>query len=340
MEKLVKKTKGLTRDQNRLIFYWLMLIWPVFQIAIFYFYVNANTVILAFQKEVSVVIQEAGKNVTIKGSEFTLNNFSRAWNVLIVEHWPYILNSMKFYAIDFPVALTLALSFSFYIYKKYPCAGLFKTMLFMPTLISSLVFCILFRYLSTDGYKEIMCLINDLPVTMENRAEYKGLLENPDTAMPTLIFYNIWVSFGSNILLYSGAMSGIDESVVESAHLDGANLIQEFWHITLPLIFPTIISLVVVSLTGIFTNQLGLLNLFGETIGNWPEVENKVTTIGYKMYIYAKKLTNSEYNVDKFGSSYYTEGELAAYGLLISLIIIPLVLGIRAFMKKYGPSTD
>jgi ABC-type sugar transport system permease subunit len=337
MEKLVKKTKGLTRDQNRLIFYSLMLIWPVLQIAIFYFYVNANTVILAFQ-EISMVKNELG--ITVESKRFNVSNFSRAWNVLIVEHWPYILNSAKFYAIDFPIALILALSFSFYIYKKYPCAGLFKTMLFMPSLISGLVFCILFRYLSTYGYKEIMCLINDQPVTQVNRELYKGLLENPNTAMPTLIFYNIWVSFGSNILLYSGAMSGIDESVCESAHLDGANLLQEFWHITLPLIFPTIISLTVVSLTGIFTNQLGLLNLFGESISNMPEIEQKLTTIGYRMYIYAKKLTNSNFNFDAFGDEYYTEGELAAYGLLVSLLIIPLVLGIRSFMKKYGPSTD
>lgn len=337
MEKLAKKTTGLTRDQHRMIFYSIMLIWPVIQISIFYFYVNANTVILAFQNIVKVK-NEVGQ--TVEGTEFTLNNFSRAWNVLIVEHWPYILNSMKFYAIDFPIALILALSFSFYIYKKYPCAGLFKTMLFMPSLISGLVFCILFRYLSTYGYKEIMCLINDQPVTQVNRELYKGLLENPNTAMPTLIFYNIWVSFGSNILLYSGAMSGIDESVCESARLDGANILQEFWHITLPLIFPTIISLVVVSLTGIFTNQLGLLNLFGESISNMPEVEEKLTTIGYRMYIYAKKLTNSNFNMDKFGWEYYTEGELAAYGLLISMLIIPMVLGIRKFMKKYGPSTD
>ncbi|MBR2871202.1 MAG: sugar ABC transporter permease [Clostridia bacterium] len=330
MENLVKKTKGLTRTQNRLIFYCIMLIWPVIQTSLFYFYVNFNTFALAFQE------------VDFGGAThgFTLNNFSIAWNELIVGQITYILNSLKFFAIDFPIALVLALTFSFYIYKKYPGAGLFKTMLFMPSLLSGLVFCILFKYLSSYGYQEIRCLLDSLPVTATNRQAYTPLLEGVDTAMPTVIFFNIWISFGSNILLYSGAMSGIDESVVESSKLDGANLLQEMFHITLPLIFPTIISLVVVSLTGVFTNQLSLVSLFGETFPN-EDVKERIVTVGYKMFIYAKHLTTaSQTNMDMFGSGYYDAGELSAYGLAVSVVIIPMVLGIRKLMKKYGPSTD
>ena len=329
MENLVKKTKGLTRTQSRLIFYCIMLIWPILQTSIFYFYVNINTFALAFQ------------DVDFGGFShgFSLINFSVAWNELIVGQIAYILNSLKFFAIDFPVALILALTFSFYIYKKYPGAGLFKTMLFMPSLISGLVFCILFKYLSSYGYQEIRCLIDGLPVNATNRMNYIPLLEAADTAMPTVIFFNIWISFGSNILLYSGAMSGIDESVVESAKLDGSNLLQEMFHITLPLIFPTIISLVVVSLCGIFTNTLSLVSLYGEAVPT--AIKEKITTVGYKMYIYAKQLTGmNQVNMELFGSGYYDEGELSAYGLLVSVVIIPMVLGIRKLMKKYGPSTD
>lgn len=333
MKNTVKKTKGLTRTQNRLIFYCIMLIWPVFQTALFYFYVNINTFSLAFQ-EVDLGGVTHGWN--------NMGNFKIAWDWLIVGHLPYILNSVKFFAIDFPVALILALTFSFYIYKKYPGAGMFKTMLFMPSLISGLVFCIMFRYLSSYGYQELRLILAGLEDTPANREFFPYLLESPSTAMPTMIFFNIWISFGSNILLYSGAMSGIDESVVESAKLDGANLLQEMFHITLPLVYPTIISLVVVSLTGILTNNLSAMSLFGDNIAQvvGQDVAEQITTVGYKMTIYSRYLSNLTSIAEVYVSNYPDAGELAAYGLMVSVVLVPLILGIRKAMKKYGPSTD
>lgn len=333
MENLVKKTKGMTRTHSRLIFYTIMLIWPMLQFFLFYWYVNFNTILLAFQR--IGVDENTGFQIITFDKGFT--NFNVAWNRLIVDYLPYIGNALKFYAIDFPVALTLALSFSFYIYKKYPGAGLFKTMLFMPTLVSGLVFSIIFKYLATYGYQEVVCLIKGIPVNGASRTEAAmGLFDNPDTAFFTLVFYNIFISFGSNILLYSGAMSGIDESVVESAHLDGTNLLQEFWHISLPLIFPTIISLVVVSLTGVFTNQLGVVSMFGSTFP--AGVADKVQTIGYKMYIHSTQLSDMSKNTDMF--EHFDTSMLSAYGLLVSIVIVPAVLTIRKLMKKFGPSVD
>lgn len=329
MEKIKNKRAGLSRDQNRLIFYCIMLIWPVLQVSIFYFAVNFNAITLAFQK-MTPIVNGVGYDITFDTSFAT---FKTAWNKLIVGQIPKIGNGVKFYAIDFPVSLCLALSFSFYIYKKYPGAGLFKTMLFMPTIVSGLVFCILFKYISSYGFNEIKCLINGIPITKEELAK-PGLLAMAETGFPTLVFYNIWISFGSNILLYSGAMSGIDESVVESAQLDGTNLIQEAIHITLPLIFPTIISLTITTLTGIFSNSMGLVNLFGESVP--IELQATCETIGYRMYVYSRLIGDLN---DQVWVT-YTASELSAYGLLVSAVLIPAVLTVRHVLKKYGPSVD
>ena len=329
MEKIKNKRVGLSRNQNRLIFYSIMLIWPVIQVTLFYFVVNFNAITLAFQK-MTPIVNGVGYDITFDSSFAT---FKKAWNMLIVNQMGKIGNGVKFYCIDFPVSLVLALSFSFYIYKKYPGAGVFKTMLFMPTIISGLVFCILFKYISSYGYNEVVCLIKGIPITKEELAQ-PGLLVRPDTGFPTLVFYNIWISFGSNILLYSGAMSGIDESVVESAQLDGNNLIQEAIHITLPLIFPTIISLTVTTLTGIFTNSMGLVSLYGESVPG--EVAKTCETIGYRMYLYSRLI--GDLNDQQWVQ--YTASELSAYGLLVSAVLIPAVLTVRHVMKKYGPSID
>lgn len=68
----------------------------------------------------------------------------------------------------------------------------------------------------------------------------KGMLENPSSRYFTIIFYNLWVGFGTSVLMYSNGMSGISQEMVESAHLDGATGLTEFWKITLPMIYPTL----------------------------------------------------------------------------------------------------
>lgn len=333
----LQKDRGYSRTTSRLVFYILMLIIPLAQLFVFYIMVNINTVVLAFQR-----ITENPNGVGYLYSfDSEFRAFQKAWNGLIVEQLWMFGNGLKFYAIDYPVSLTLALAFSFYIYKKYPGAGLFKTMLFMPSLVSGLVFCIMYRYICQYCYQEIMCMVNGQEVTYDNMMKYTSLLYNPDTAFGCIIFYNIWISFGSNILLYSGAMSGIDESIVESAHLDGTNLLQEFWHISLPLIFPTFISLTITSITGVFTSNVGVLSLYGTNFtGAGEGITRQVQTIGYRMYLLAQQLgLNGAQLTDEVKVRFNTS-DLSAYGLIISAVVIPVVLTVRKLLKKYGPSVD
>ena len=333
----LQKDKGLNRQTSRLIFYVLMLIVPMVQITVFYFAVNVNTIILAFQR-----ITENPNGVGyLYQFDAEFGAFQKAWNGLIVEQLWMFGNGLKFYAIDFPISFTLALSFSFYIYKKYPGAGLFKTMLFMPSIVSGLVFCIMYRYICQYCYQEIMWMINGQEVTYDNMMQNVSLLYDDRTAFGCVVFYNIWISFGSNILLYSGAMSGIDESVVESAHLDGTNLLQEFWFISLPLIFPTIISLTITTITGVFTSNVGVLSLYGTNFTSvGANVQKEVQTIGYRMYVLAQQLgLNGAQLTDEVKVRFNTS-DLSAYGLMVSCVVIPIVLTVRKLLRKYGPSVD
>lgn len=106
--------------------------------------------------------------------------------------------------------------------------------------------------------------------------EILGLFVGGKTMMPTLIFYNIFLSFGVNVLMYSSAMSSIDDSVIESASLDGVTPIREFWSIVVPLIFPTLATFLVVGVAAMFTDQAQLFALFGAE--SCPE---QLYTIGY-----------------------------------------------------------
>jgi ABC-type sugar transport system permease subunit len=127
--------------------------------------------------------------------------------------------------------------------------------------------------------------------------------------------------------MFSNGMSGIDESIVESAQLDGANTVEEFIYITLPMIYPTIVSFFILGLATLFTEQMHLFGMYGAHA-------KEVGTLGY--YLYTQTLTA---DVIAQGG-YYSYGQLSAVGLILTAIVIPLVLSTKRLMQKLGPSVD
>ena len=126
-------------------------------------------------------------------------------------------------------------------------------------------------------------------------------------------------------------MSGINESVVESARLDGVNIVQEFIHITLPLIYPTIVTFIVINISGIFTNTYAVLDLFGihsvevNNMGSWLYTKAEAAQKGR---IWAEEYRQVNYSV------------LSAIGLILTAIVFPVVLIIKKLLEKYGPRVD
>ena len=317
-KKIPRLKKTLTRKHKRLIFYCVMMIFPVLQFLVFYVYVKANSFILAFQ-EYTVPEGETGFKIAFAG----LSNIKVAWEKLLSCGF-MVKNSLLFYAADLIFSVGVALIFSYYITKKYLCAGIFKTFLFLPQILSGVVFGLLFRYLVNDVYAYFRGLGTE--------EEVLGLLQNPSTRFWTVLFYNVWTCFGVNILLFSGAMSGINESVIESAELDGCTGIKQFFYISLPMIYPTINTVLMLGLMGVFTNQRGLYTIYDRYAGG-------ISTLGYELYVQAQGsdviLTPGEIADGRLNYS-----ELSALGLIITLIVFPIVRGIDKGLKKFGPSVD
>ena len=222
---------------------------PMLQFAIFYIYINFNSLKMSFWK---YSINPAGNGYMYVFSGF--DNFKEAIQIFIQKSY-LIVNSLKYFAVYLFIGVPLALIFSFYIYKGYRGAKFYKVILFLPNIISSLIFALLFKYIVTNVYSEVFSKITGGSVT--------GLLDTNDTRMTTLTFYNIWVSFGVNMLMFSSAMGNIPKEVVEAGELDGMNIIQEFVLVTLPMIYPTITSIIVICTTGIFSNQMSLHAFYG-----------------------------------------------------------------------------
>ncbi len=309
--KINKKKKQVTlksKKRNKLVFYTLLLIFPMVQFLIFYVYVNFNSILLSFQKW------------DVDNAKFVFlgfDNFSNVINDLL--HDPDMklatVNSFKIYLCGLLIGLPLNLIFSFFMYKKIPGHGAFSIILFLPQIISSLVISLMFKYI-------VEYAIGDLNGILDYG---QTLLSNKKTGFPTIIFYGIWASFGTQILIYTNAFSKINTELVEYGKLEGMNLLQEFYHISLPSIFPTITIFLVAGVAGIFTNQAALFNFYGT--GAQPYMQ----TLGYVFFI--KVLKN-----DVAGFAQYPYASAA--GILFTLIAAPLTFLVKWVLEKFGPREE
>ena len=320
-----RKDNMLSRSKKRLIFYILMFALPLLQFALFYIYVNVNTITLAFTRY-DQNLEGLGYTVHFVGFE----NISKAWR-FFASSGPMIMSSLKLYICNLVIVMGLALIFSYYIAKKFMLAGFFRVVLYLPQVVSSVVLVLLYKYIVGD----VFAIVGEKlfgEEFMEANGLSEGLLGGNASASVkygVVLFYNLWIGFGANVMLFTGSMSSIDQSIIESAGLDGVNIVQEFIHIYIPMIFPTFTTFVVTGITGIFTNQMNMYTFFGNAgLADFD-------VFGY--YLYRNTVKGDVYSKTAKGLSY---PEIAALGVIITLILVPITLLVRKLMETYGPRTD
>jgi len=308
-----------TRTGKRLIFYILICALPVLQFCIFTLYVNFNSIVMAFEKYDYAV---QGQDEIVK-SFAGFENFRVAWETISQKGYMFT-NAFWLFLSGVLITTPLALIFSFYLCKKCALSGFFRVILYMPNIISPMIFALLFQRIVNWVIPSLFNLVD------ENGAFIQVLsISQGSPSYGVILFFNIWVSFGVNVLMFTGAMSGINASVVESAQLDGAGIVEEFWYITIPMIFSTISTFFVLGMTGIFTNQMHLYTFFGFNASG-------IETIGY--FLYATAQRSGEVLVN--AGSWLTYPQLAALGLILTVFVAPITFLTRKLLDKYGPSED
>ena len=303
------------KRKQDLIFYIVMLAYPLLQFTIFYIGVNFNSILMAFQ----YFSGSTGKIDNYKFFEFSelFTNFTTFFDrfrsgsgieEMTLLHGYAFKNAMTAYFAALLLTTPVSIIFSYYIFKKYPLHSMMKVVLFAPSVICGMALITIYKQL-TDGIA--LEIFSNLEL---------GLLANPETSFGTVLFYCIWLGLGGGILLYIGAMNNISDSVIEACKLDGANTFQEIGYIVLPLRYPTCVTFIVCGVGGIFTNQMGLYSFFGES------ADPHIQTFGYWFFVQTKGATAARYP------------ELAAIGLLMTAIVAPITLFVKWGLEKIGPS--
>jgi ABC-type sugar transport system permease subunit len=149
-----------------------------------------------------------------------------------------------------------------------------------------------------------------------------GLTSTAKTLFPTVMFYGVWVGFGSGLLLYSGAMSNINDSVMEASVIDGAGELRQFFSIVLPLIYPTLSIFLINGIAVIFSSDMHLYAFFGGA------ADRSAWTFGYYLLRMTRDATMAEYPYP------------ATVGIFLTVFSVPITFGARALLNKFGPKTE
>ncbi len=192
-----------------------------------------------------------------------------------------VKNTVIYLMVQVPVMIFLALLISVLLNdKKLMGKGWFRTAIFLPCVTSLVAYSVIFKYLfGSDG------LINVMLMNFAIVSQPVQWLTDPFWAKVTIIIAITWRWTGYNMIFYLSALQNIDNSIYEAAKIDGANAIQRFFVITIPLLKPIILF------TSI-TSTIGTLQLFDEVMnitGGGPG--NSTLTISQYIYNLSFKYT-------------------------------------------------
>lgn len=300
-----KRTRAAKGD---MLFYVLMMAWPILQFCVFYIAVKFNSILYSFQR-----YDKLSRTFT-----WTLDYVKSALKMMTTS--PALVETMKmtllFFLLFTGINTPLGLLFSYYISKKQFASGFFRVFLFLPSIICSVIMVLIYGNFVDVALPEIVRVLTGKTVGR--------LMSTKSTRFFAVMFYNLLVGFGVNVLMYSNAMSAISEEVVEAAHLDGATGLKEFWFITLPSIYPTLVTFLITALAGMFLNQYNLYSFFGS--GEHFGLQT------YGLYFYVQTLA-----ADGSRAEY---SQISAIGLWLMFIALPLTYGVKFLLEKLGPSED
>ena len=209
------------------------------------------------------------------------------------------------------IILALAIS-SMLNNKKLKFRGFFRTAIFLPCVTSLVAYSIIFKSLfATDG------IVNSILMNIHLVSEPIQWLTNPIAAKVLIIIAITWRWTGYNMVFYLSGMQGIDDSIYESAQIDGASAFARFRYITLTILKPIILFTTI-------NSTIGTLQLFDEVV-NITDGGPANATITISQYIYN---TMFKYN-SNFG-----------YASAISYVIVILVVVLSFIQMKVGDKND
>ena len=292
------KKKGLNMEQKRNLTGWAFLLPAALLIFVFCFYPMVQALILSFQKGTGSAVQPAG-----------FANYVRILKDATFQQC--LFNTIFYFVIQVPIMLILALILAQLLNSPdIKGKGIYRTMIFLPCATSLVSYSMIFKSLfANDGLVNRVLSTVGIPTV--------DWFQNAWAARWVIVIALVWRWNGYNMVFYLAGLQNIDYSIYEAARIDGASPLQQFVHLTIPLLKPTIL------LTAIMSTS-GTLQLFDESVNLTAGGPGKATMT----------LTHYIYNIS------FVETPKFNYAAALSVFILVVVAVLSAIQMKVGDKRD
>lgn len=235
-----------------------------------------------------------------------IDNYVRLFNDRLF--WKAIANTLKFLLLHIPLQLFVSLFLAYLLNQQIKAVSVFRASFFMPVIVSGVVITILWQQLL--GYDT--GLINRMFVMIG--LHKVGWLVNPDVAIYSIAMMATWKNVGLYVILFLVGLQTVPPQYYEAAKLEGASRWQQFYHITLPMINPTIFMVVILSTIGGFSLFIEPYVMTGGGPMNM--------TLSAVLYIY------------KQAFQFYNMGYSSTLGFFYAILIMTVVVLQKKFIEK------
>ncbi len=161
------------------------------------------------------------------------------------DFWKAMVNTIYYMFLVVPIGIALALILAVAL-NKVKGKAIYRVFFFMPVVTSSVSVGIIFMWILNGDFGILNELLSYIGITGPH------WLTDTKWVIPSIALLSIWWGLGYNMVIFLAGLQGISRSYYEAAEMDGANAIQKFRHITLPLLTPTTFFVTIMTIISSF----------------------------------------------------------------------------------------
>ena len=221
--------KGTTRERNEFVWGWAFIFPTMLGLIVLNIIPIFQTIYQSFFKT-----GDFGRGNIFIGMENYIKMFGDA------EVWQAVLNTFKYAIVEVPFSIAIALVLAVLLNRKMMGVSAYRTIFFLPMVAAPAAIAMVWRWLFNSEFG----LLNHIFGTSIN------WISDPAIAVFAIAVIGIWSIIGYNMVLFLAGLQEIPRDYYEAADIDGANGIEQFFNITVPLLSPTIFFVSITRIIG------------------------------------------------------------------------------------------
>jgi sn-glycerol 3-phosphate transport system permease protein len=156
------------------------------------------------------------------------------------------LNTVIYVVVTVPLSAFLALILALLLNRKFYAQGFYRLAFFYPTVLPMVSAATIWLFMYTPDYGLLNVFIEFFHIPSQN------WLGDPKLALIALMILGIWKQTGYYMIFFLAGLQGLPHDIFESAKLDGANILQSTYYITLPLLMGTTLFVTTIAMINAF----------------------------------------------------------------------------------------